>query len=473
MQTNWMPICLVPRKEAARFAANPPPGYKLVSFHTDMDRLNFADCQDGDEEVEVETVFRDAVVCCHITKGGQTEQLRLASLWTEQFGAEPPAQIEINDSGDQLDLAPYLLPLLAQSWRDSAARTTGLMRELALLRGTFEQAQTAFARLESFLYQSGRAERSQIISLPHLPGRNLVLLSKDSPVEQRLPIESASLSDIAFLIIELPRCAGTLNARLELQESATVVAQWAISESDLAKGWVRLSLSRALGTDAQTPVLSLDWNGQEPVKLAPSFHHPDIRFRATDSSAVLALNLWTYIPGAAAPLPAEGVAQLSDAPAVRWSIGASSLRDAINLNLRDDLVEFTDWRKSLAVRPVSPKPSAVRLDNVARPGLLYLRGGVKTEGEFGPNVEYCYAIAPKAKRLTQRGTLPEFSAGMTSEWLRLRPNEWADLTLFLAKPLEEVCDLYLLSRLVDDAPPEEPVNACFFGIVGQAWSVGS
>jgi hypothetical protein len=299
------------------------------------------------------------------------------------------------------------------------------------------------------------------------------LVAQDNPVEQRVPMESVGLSDIAVLVDELPVGDGTLTARLALLESGEEVARWDIASVDLAKGWLRLSLARALGPDAQTPLLHLDWTGREPLKLAPSFQHPDPRFRATGSTAVLALNLWRYLPDAAAPFPAEGVVPRSGMAAQRWRIGPSALRAAVNLTQDDSLVSFIEWRKALAVRPVGRTASGVRLDNVARPGLVHLWGGVKTEAPDGPDVEFCYALAPRPERRAQRGALPDFAAGMACEWVRLRPNEWADLHLFLAEPLDSVCDLYLLTRLVDDTAPQGPVDACFYALDGQGRSIGS
>lgn len=468
MQGSWMPICLVPHKEVDWFINKVPDVFRLVSFECELNQLRFAYGPAFDQDLDVETVFRDTLVSCSMTAGGKAEQLRLAQIWTERFGAAPPPHIDLSDGVATADLSRYILPSLMQSWRESQAQGTAVMRALAQLRGSFDQSQTAFAKLESFLYNSGRAERTQTVSLRHRPGREGILLAQGLPVEQRLPIESVGLCDIAFLVETPPQCAGTLTAQLDLLESAEMVAQWTIRDADLESDWIRLSLPRALGADAQTPVLRLDWDGPAPLRLAASFYHPDARFRATGSSAVMALNLWTYISGATAPLPAQGVPPDGATPADRWHIGALALRDAINLNFGDDLVEFTEWRGSLTVRPVGRKPSGVRLNNAGRPGLLSLRGGVKTEAAFGPEVEYGFAFAPKSRRGTQRGHLPEFSARMMSEWVRLRPGEWADLHFFLEHPLEEVCDLYLLSRLTVDQPPAAPVDACFYPLTGQA-----
>ena len=473
MDPDWTPICLVSRQDMPSFAADAVKGYKLVSFDTAKNKLNFADCADGQEELDCDIVFRDAVARCHSTARGQAEQGRLAQIWMERFGAEPPPLFDLNDTTNGAGLAPHLVPLFGQLWRESQARSTELMRELALLRGSFDQSQTAFSRLETFLYNSGGAERAQTVSLRPFPGHLPVLLTKDCPLEQRLPIESTGLSDLSFLIAEVPTGSGTLTAKLSLLESAQVVAEWAIPTENLSKGWVRLSLFRALGPDAQTPILHLDWTGSQPLKLAPSFRHPDIRFCVTGSNAVLALSLWSYISGAAAPLPADGVVQLLGPQTLRWTIGPEALCNAVDLNVAKDLVEFIQWRGSLAVRPVNQTVSFVRIDNVGRPRLAHLQGGVKTEAVLGPDVEYSYGLAPQHKRSKQRGTLPKFLDGMTSDWLRLPPNEWAILHLFLAEPLKEVCDLYLMSRLVNDEVPEHPINACFYSLQGQAESGAS
>ena len=468
MDPDWTPICLIPHEDVPRFGEQAPKGYKLVSFVTAKNKFSFADCAKGEEELDADMVFRDAVARCHSTARGQAEQVRLAKIWMDRFGAAPPPLIDLGGTTDLAGLSPRLLPLFVQFWRESEARSTELMRELALLRGSFDQSQTGFSRLETFLYNSGGAERAQTMSLSALSGRAPVVLTKGRPVEQRLPIESSGLSDVAFLLAEVPSASGTLTAKLSLMESGQVMAEWAVPAENLSKGWVRLSLFRALGPDAQTPVLHLEWTGSEPLKLAASFRHPDTRFCATGSNAVLALNLWTYIAAAAAPLPADGVVQLASAQNLRWTIGPDALCNAVDLNSTKDLVEFTSWRGSLAVRPVSQTISCVRIDHVGRPGLVHLQGGVKTEAVLGPDVEYRYGLAPQHKRSKQRGALPSFSEGMTSEWLRLPANDWAVLHWFLAQPLQEVCDLYLMSRLVNDQIPDQPVNACFYSLEGRA-----
>jgi len=457
--------------DVACFAQSVPGWYKWVCFDTDQDQLCFAEGPNFDQKLDLETVFRDTLACCAKTLGGKAELKRLAQVWGTRFGAKPPPQIDLSDRVDMPEISAHLLPIVVQSWRESLALGTGLMRALATLRGSFDQSQTAFANLETFLYHSGRAERTQTVSLRQRCGGEAILLAQGRPVDQRLPLKSVGLCDISFLVESLPSGAGTLTAQLTLLESAEAPAHWTIRSPDLSPGWVRLSLNRALGPDAQTPILRLEWDGDVPLKLAASFHHPDPRFRATGSPAIMALNLWTYISGAAVPLPAEGIAQEQDLPIDRWTIGPNALRDAVNLNISDELVEFTDWRGSLAVRPIGRKPSCVRLDNVGRPGLLTLRGGVKTEAEFGPEVEYAFAFEPKARRHRQRGKVPEFAPEMMSEWVRLRPGEWADLHLFLKHPLGEVCDLYLLSRLMGDHAPAAPVEACFYPLVGQTQGV--
>ena len=73
MDPDWTPICLIPHEDMPRFGAQAPKGYKLVSFVTAKNKFSFADCAKGEEELDADMVFRDAVARCHSTARGQAE----------------------------------------------------------------------------------------------------------------------------------------------------------------------------------------------------------------------------------------------------------------------------------------------------------------------------------------------------------------------------------------------------------------
>lgn len=466
MTDPWKPMCLVAKDDLAAC------GKDLAEV-----RLAVVDMSGkvpvfwlGDVELTAETVYRDTIATVTASVAGEKQRTALTTYWTDRFGAALPPAIDLRKPGTTLALA--LTGVLSEHLRQSQARNTRLMKELALLRRDADQSLTAFARLESFLYQTGKAERTTSLSLPDQPGQRPILLTKSREIEQRLPTESTGLCDIAFRIVETPTKGRCLTAQLELLESCRVVAEWQVKGDLLAKGWLRLSLSRALGSDAQTAVLRLIWDGAEPLKLAASFAHPDPRFRPTEEPAMLALQTWKYIPGAAPLLSAEGILASRSGLTEQWSIGIQSLRDAKGFGTDAKSLEFTDWSGGLAVRPTGSQLSAARLNAVAHPGLVHLSGGVKTEAEDGPPVEYAYALSPTASRARSAGHLPEFAPGMMSDWLRLPPGEWSELHFFLKEPLTELCDLYLLTRIAEGSKSKTPANAHFYKLLGHAGPVG-
>lgn len=462
MTDPWKPICLVAQVDLDACVGQALPSVGLVVCDTlggaPVFRL-------GGAELSAEVVCRDVIATVTASDAGAAVRDVLALFWTLRFGAALPEVIDLRQPG--LSLGAALAGHLVDALRVAHARSTRQMKELALLRKDADQTQSAFSRLESFFYQTGKAERMPDVAFTQQPGQRPILLTRGRAIEQRLPTESTGLCDVSFRIVEAPAKGHTLTAQIELLESGRIVGEWHLTWERLVKGWVRLSLPRALGTDAQTPVLRLAWDGADPLKLAASFAHPDPRFRATDDSAILAMYTWKYIPGAAPLLAPDGIATGSTGMTDHWSIGAQSLRDAVNMNPDPNAMEFTDWMGGLAVRPTDKQPGAARLNAVAHPGVVHLTGGIKTEAAEGPDVEYAYALAPTGSR-ARSGHLPEFAAGMTSDWLRLPAGQWSELHLFLKEPLTRTCDLYLLSRIAEGETADSRVNACFYKLLGHA-----
>ncbi len=463
MTDPWTPICLVAQVDLDACAGQMLPAVGLAVFDTlgavPVFRL-------GEAELSPQVVYRDGIATIVASDAGAAQHAALAQFWTAQFGAALPDAIDLRQPGASLGTA--LGGHLIAALRVAQTRSIRLMKELALLRKEADQTQTAFARLESFFYQTGKAERMPDVAFPEQPGQRPILLTKGRPIEQRLPTESTGLCDVSFRIVEAPAKGQILTAQIELLESGRIVAEWALPWDKLVKGWVRLSLARALGTDAQTPVLRLAWDGADPLKLAASFAHPDPRFRAADDTGMLAMYTWKYIPGAAPLLAPDGIAASRTGMTDHWSIGSQSLRDAVNMNADPGSLEFTDWMGGLAVRPTAAQPGVARLNAVAHPGVVHLTGGIKTEAGEGPDVEYAYALAPTATRPRAAGHVPEFAPDMTSDWLRLPTASWSELHLFLKAPLTQTCDLYLLSRIPEGVAAQGPANAYFYKLLGHA-----
>lgn len=463
MTDPWKPVCLVAQADLAAVSGQAVPGVDLVAVDVSGPVPVFR--RDG-AAMGPESVYRDAIAMVTASAAGVAARETLSQFWTAQFGTDLPEAITLKKGSPSLGAA--LSGVLAQALQISHTRNTRMMKELALLRRDADLTQTAFAKLESFFYQTGKAERRPDVSFPEQPSQRPILLNRGRPIEQRLPTESTGLCDVSFRVVEVPAKGQSLTALIDLLESGRTVAEWHLTSDQLAKGWVRLSLARALGTDAQTPILRLIWEGSEPLKLSASFPHPDLRFRAADDSAMLAMYTWKYIPGAAPLLAPDGIAASRNGMTDHWAIGGQSMRDAVNLSPDPKALEFTDWMGGLAVRPSSAHPGAARLNGVAHVGLVHLTGGIKTEASEGPEVEYAYALAPTAGRPRAGGHVPDFAPGMMCDWVRLAPGQWSELHLFLKEPLAQTCDLYLLSRLAEGSAADAPVNAYFYKMLGHA-----
>ncbi len=264
MTETWSPLCLVPACDVGR-AAWPMPVAVLGD--------DLAVSQDGRA-----VALSQIAVAVSLTAEG-------AALFDRLEAAQPGALQGIRHAGDPV---AALVAALAHS----QARVARQLRELAQLREMAERSLQSFQRLEAFVWQTSKGERTLV---QHLAQEGSFALTR---AVQRLPGDSAGLTDVAVWI---GGARGVLTARLVLAESAEVVGLWQVT--DPGEGWLRLALPRALSVDAQTPMLHLDWTG-EPLTLGLSLPHPDPRFQC-EGGAMLALKLWKFVPGVAAPMAPE------------------------------------------------------------------------------------------------------------------------------------------------------------------------
>ncbi len=331
--------------------------------------------------------------------------------------------------------------------------------------------QTSFERLESFFYQNNRSERILASTLSVQQGQRPIVLRAGREIEQRLPLDSGGICDVAFSVPSTPRSTeGTLFASIVLMESNAIVAEWEVPAEKIKPGWLRLCLERALGPDIQTPILRLTWDGTEPLQWNTSFFHPDPRFMPNPNSPIMALRVWKYIPGARATLPASGILARGAQKIDRWKIGRSLLQEAVPLGLGQDKssVQYSEQFNGLMVQPTNSDPVAGRIDNAAPPSVQHIFGGIKTEDQTGPIVEFAYGLVPSRKRAAAGNGIPDFVNGLLAEWYPLPPNEWAELHLFLAEPLSEAHDLFLLTRLAEGERCEQRPTSCFYRITALA-----
>lgn len=415
--------------------------------------------------------FRDALCVLVLTPAARPGASALVQDWAARFASTPDV-LDLADQPQPARRAEALaglarLAVVAQG--RMLERNRQLMRDLAELRIAHDQTQAAFAALEGFFYQSGGVDRRLYRELSPLRSQPPCLLAPGAMVEQRLPCDSSGLSDIALC---LPRegapASGVLSVSLELAESGAQIAEWRLEAAELRPGWLRLALDRALGPDAQTPQIRLHWQGSDQLRLATSVLHPDARFQPRPGAALLAMQVWKYIPGTRAPVAAGSHMAHGADPVGRWLLGRSVMTAAVAQAADRGAVEYSELITGLMVRPDPEDITSARLEGALAPGVHHVAGGVKTEQHTGPVVEYALAAAPVAARPRSAGSRPDFDPGLRTEWLALPAGRWAELHLFLPAPLTESHDLYLLTRLAPGEPaPDTAPDACFFTLTAE------
>lgn len=439
-----------------------------------------------DRALPPEAVLGGLVAVVILSDAGRPAVADFLQAFGARFGGAAPAVIDLADTAaDQwpLRLARAVAALLLQQRAGQAARNVTLMRDLAQLRQAQARLQEAFSRLEDHVCSHGLTERRQSLALEPPVGAPLLLLQPGAPVSQRLPRGSTGLSDLAFLVADpLPPAAGRLTLRLMTVEDALVHGEWQLAAGTLEPGWRRLSLPVALEAAARTAVLQLDWQGTAPLPLALGLRHPDPRFALHEAGGepradghLLALRLWSAIPGVAAPAVSGG---LMPGTTLRRQLLISGEDLAASVNLRPDNQPFLYLADSQALLlHVSPAGFSAGLVAGAVPqGATHLSARIMTRAEAGPPIEYAMGLLPAPPAGSSPGSspdapadtsadtgaafalpgrpLPGFAPHHVTQWQRLDPMVESELHLPLPAPLAGPHDLCLMARLpegVEDA----------------------
>lgn len=417
-----------------------------------------------------DTAYLDLVGFVVLSSSGREAADAFRDYWSETFGEAPPETLDLSAAaaGEVDDaLLRWMVGRISASRAQAAERNVTLMRDLSVLRQSHEMTQSAFQRLEAMFQSMFHAKRALDINLKDNPEQPVRALDDGERLTQRLPCDSVGLCDISVFVAGRPADeTGRLHARLTLSESGEQVAEWVIDGSEIHPGWLRLSLETALSVDPQTPVLELEWTGQAPLTLASSFPHPDSRFQPRPDAPVLALQVWRFVPDTAAAFPADGHICHNTGHIRRWSIGKSYQTTAESLARPRDLIDYDTALGGLLVRPRGRAVSAARLTRAGRVGVTQIMASVETKQAEGPRVQYAIGVAQSGARPWFGRAVPRFKPGMATEWYELGPSEWAQLHLFLPQAIEEVSDIYLMTRLAPGQRASEPAAACFFQITG-------
>jgi hypothetical protein len=333
------------------------------------------------------------------------------------------ADLRLESSPDQL--APALIARVSAALQASQGRVVKQMRELSQMRQLTETTLQHFERLEAFVWQTAKCERNQVL---HLGLRQDDAELELTLAEQRLPVDSVGLSDVAIWIAG---GQGDLTVALDLMESGQTVAEWRVS--DPTPGWLRLALPRALSADAQTPILRLSGPG---LRLGLSHDHPDPRFHCA-GGAMLAVKLWKFIPATQAPLSPDSLAPAQGPARGRWLIGLSALAEAVHQAAAAGHIDFVEWAGGAVMRPEPGQTLTLRLPGMVRPGMVRLQGMASIQG--------AQAVAELAYATALPGQDPE-----TITWQKLVSGEPDQIHAFPA-PVLEPQDLILMARLAEDS----------------------
>lgn len=378
----------------------------------------------------------------------------IAADWRSKFGTDIQV-LDLASKGDARNAAlEWLVVQLSQARGQQAERNVRLMRDLGQLRRTHDATQGSFQRLENLFYETIRGQRQHGFALMPEVGRAPLRLTDGQQVVQRVPQSSVGLCDIALHLAAPVPADGLLTVSLRALERAENIAVWDIRAEHLGTletdGWLRLALERALGTDAITPLLTLEWQGAEPLLLSTSVAHPDPRFRAAvegqSCGEVLALQGWRYVAGSAAPSSVNAVMQKGGKGLLRRVV-PDDMHRAVNTMTMTADVPYIAENRALQVHVLADRTACAYLRGVVTTGAQQIFTRVLTRHEKGPVVEYAIAIHDRTRRPSLPGTIPHFVPEMKSGWVRIKPGVEGQVHLVLDEPLDRDCDLYLMTRL--------------------------
>lgn len=424
----------------------------LIVVSGTSENVEFSDAQG--QVLPLDQVALRAIGCLHLSKDGKNHLAQLASLWESKLDTKAPAEIPL-EMADTLEsrtqVLEWLVIQLTKTQQQGAQRSTRLMRELGLLRRQHEEIQANFQNLEQFVYRRELQHRVLEMTLSPVSGQMPITLRDGSRLVQRLPGQSAGLSDIAIQLSNKTwPSAGVLNVSLFSPDTRETLAIWEVPASRLVPGWLRFALDRALGPDMITLNLYISYHGRDQVRLASTVQHPESRFLPeVDGQAVKtlpALKIWRWVAGARAPVPAQAVIQVGGKNRLR-RIEPDMLATAINLDTLRDTVPLFDSGEALLVHVLPERTACGILQGLAMPGMRKILATLLTRHADAPPVEYQLTLLPQDQRPHQPGRLPVFDSTRSSGWIRLQPKEEGQAHILLSEPLDSPHDIYLMTRL--------------------------
>lgn len=395
----------------------------------------------------IEEVRTRLVGCISVSEEGHEILTAVRNTWENNFKDFSPP-ITSQPVQNRADALEWLVIQIIKYRDDAAVRTSRLMRELGVMRRQHDETQASFRALEAYFYQNAKSSRSPDLILSPVARQRPLTLTGGSRLEQRLPGSSVGLSDIALHIPAARPARGLLHVSLTSPDTGEMLAAWEVDAATLPVGWLRLSTERALDSQPVTLVLTVSYEGPDRVQLSNSVHHPENRFQPRHDDmtvpVVPALQIWRWIAGVEVPLAANAILPIGTRDGLR-RVHAQALTTARDLNDPNVEIGLQADTEALLVHALEDRMAGAVLSSIALPGARHLYADIRTYHHNASEVEYRIAVAPAGVR--SPGVLPDFAADMASDWVRMSPMEDGQVHLFLPKPLDRPCDIYLLTRL--------------------------
>lgn len=413
-------------------------------------------------QIPIAAITARVVGALALSQAGLSMLQGMADTWQLKTGGEPPRIVNLSASVAPQDQLSAALRAVAQLYRAQmspfVAHNSSLLRQVAGLRIAQEHTLSQLSATETFLLKSIQTRRW--LAQSHGPVQTdkpaVIALSPDAQLCQRLSASSMGVSDVSFMLAtqDVP-IEGQLTVALYLVETDETVAQWDLPAADLAVGWQRVSLIRALGHDEQTVQLRLHWKGPTDLLLTTAFRHPDPAYCAMTGQdthdRVLAHQVWKYLPNTAAPLPTNTHWIGGPVPA-QFYIDPLRLADAISVNLDKEGLQYFKNLQALQVHPFVGVVSAARLGRAVPRSVRQISATVAARSEHSPRIEYALATAPLHPVRTIGDLVMDCERhGRISDWVTLSKDIQGQVNLHLRAPNPHVSDLYLLTRLAPGA----------------------
>lgn len=439
-------------------------------------------------EIPLSDIQQNALCILAASPDGLRQAETFCARFVTELGAEPLLLIDLSDTHPdqrQAKVLSQIVDVLLQERLRAAQRQVELLRDMAHLRADFEELSNAFGLLEGFVQEAELDHRQLRQDLAPASNTKPVTLPAGTVLHQRLPGKSSGISDIGLHVAQAPAgSGGQLLIGLHALEKGETLADWAIDQGDLSAGWLGLPLEVALGPDNTTLQLRLEWTGTAPLELDWSLRHPDPRYCLQlgeeseakpndDEDRVLALQLWTYIPGCTPP-------HSSDGAGVKV-LAQGALKAARNLNPENTDTKFLDEQNALQVHPVQGDLAAALLCDAVGSGVNEVSASIHSLSEQGADIEYAIAVAPTSARIDPAGnkrafirrrsalgpslnSLLDSPGARKSEWYRLSAGQKGQIRLLLQEPAGSAMDLYLITRMADHQLPPSWAWAAFSSV---------